>query len=106
MGGHIGPPLHPYFGDCMVRKPYSPQSPSEGVRKRPASSQPGEIKMPLYARGGIREAWLVDLDGATIIVHTEPTPEGYASVRAFRAGESVAPRAFPEFPVVVADVLA
>jgi Uma2 family endonuclease len=30
-------------------------------------------KLPLYAREGIAEAWLVDLDGEALERHTNPT---------------------------------
>lgn len=40
-----------------------------------------DLKLPLYARSAIPEAWLVDLQGEEIKVHTEPGPEGYQRVR-------------------------
>ena len=41
-----------------------------------------DVKLPLYARHGVPEAWLVDLEGRRLTVHTDPTPDGYASVTA------------------------
>ena len=38
-----------------------------------------DVKLPLYARHGVREAWLVDLEGRRLSVHRDPTPDGYAS---------------------------
>lgn len=38
-------------------------------------------KIPLYARAGIVETWLVDLPGDGIDVYREPSPEGYHDVR-------------------------
>ena len=35
------------------------------------------VKLPLYARAGIREVWIVDLPGETIERHTDPSEEGY-----------------------------
>lgn len=35
------------------------------------------IKVPLYARHGIAEVWLVDLDGRRVSRYTEPGPQGY-----------------------------
>ena len=41
-----------------------------------------ETKLPLYARAGVPEAWLVDLQNSVVEVHTEPSPEGYKVARA------------------------
>ncbi|HWP38558.1 MAG TPA: Uma2 family endonuclease [Gemmatimonadales bacterium] len=48
-----------------------------------------EVKLPLYARAGIPEAWLVNLPADHVELHREPRPEGYASVRIARRGETV-----------------
>jgi Uma2 family endonuclease len=40
-----------------------------------------QIKLPLYARHGIPEVWLVDLDNRQLIVHRLPTPDGFQDVR-------------------------
>ncbi len=39
-----------------------------------------DLKFPLYARAGIAEAWLVDLDGRALSRHTDPAPNGYQTV--------------------------
>ena len=38
------------------------------------------VKLPLYARAGIPEAWLTDLAGDAVERHTEPSPHGYRRV--------------------------
>ncbi|MEF8794200.1 Uma2 family endonuclease [Thiohalorhabdus sp.] len=43
-----------------------------------------EVKLPLYARSGIPEAWLVDLEGERIEVHTAPAAAEYGGVERFR----------------------
>jgi Uma2 family endonuclease len=63
------------------------------------------VKMPLYARGDIREAWLCDLITRRIDVHREPTAGRYASVRTFTASQSVVAGAFPDVAVTVEDIL-
>ena len=35
------------------------------------------VKLPLYARHGISEVWLVDVTGRRLTVHRRPAPEGY-----------------------------
>ena len=42
------------------------------------------VKVPLYARAGVPEVWVVDLDGEVVEVFRGPGPEGYAD--AARAG--------------------
>jgi Uma2 family endonuclease len=42
------------------------------------------LKLPLYGAAGIRETWIVDLNGGLVIVGTRPGPEGYALVRLSR----------------------
>ena len=43
-----------------------------------------ELKLLLYARAGIGEVWLVDLESATIEVYRQPKPEGYRDSRRVR----------------------
>lgn len=62
-------------------------------------------KLPLYAREGIAEAWLVDLDGEALERHTNPTEEGYGLILRARRGETVASTVLPELAFPVAAVL-
>lgn len=62
-------------------------------------------KIPLYARAGIPETWLVNLPAEVIEVHRDPTQDGYRDVRIVRRGESLAPRAFPDVTLSVAQIL-
>ncbi len=51
-----------------------------------------EVKIPLYARYGIPEVWLVDLQKGQIEVYREPAPGGYyRECRIHRAGEPIRP---------------
>ncbi len=63
------------------------------------------LKTPLYARSGIPELWLVDLDQETLTVYRDPTASGYKTVRVLRRGESIAPGSFPDRPLAVDDIL-
>ena len=38
------------------------------------------VKLPLYARAGIGEVWIVDLHRLVVDVHREPGPDGYAAM--------------------------
>jgi len=62
-------------------------------------------KVPLYARHGVRELWLVDLGAEIVEVHRRPAPKGYLHVRQLRRGQSVAPEALSDFPLSIDAIL-
>jgi Uma2 family endonuclease len=64
-----------------------------------------EVKLPLYARYGILEVWLVDLAQETIESYREPGTQGYGLLRTSRRGESLAPRALPDLSLPVGAIL-
>ncbi|MBI3974311.1 MAG: Uma2 family endonuclease [Chloroflexi bacterium] len=64
-----------------------------------------KTKLPRYGVAGIREAWLLDLQGDALDVHREPRDDGYALVRRYRRGEWVRPAAFPDVELAVEDLL-
>jgi Uma2 family endonuclease len=64
-----------------------------------------DVKVPNYARSGIQEVWLWDLEVNCLEVYREPTANGYTSMQKFERGEMVAPLAFPEFEVSVDFIL-
>src|SRR5262245_36106117 len=63
------------------------------------------IKIPLYARVGIREVWLVDLTTARLEVHREPLGDGYGAVQLLARGQRVSPEAFPDLSLDVAELV-
>jgi Uma2 family endonuclease len=62
-------------------------------------------KAPLYARFGIRELWIVDLNRNHITRYLDPSPDGYQKTRIYRRGESLSPLAFPDLLIPVDDIL-
>jgi len=60
-----------------------------------------EIKMALYARAGVPEAWLVDLQEGVVEVHRSPAPDGYRRVQQHRPGQHLS----PEVSLAVDEVL-
>jgi Uma2 family endonuclease len=64
-----------------------------------------QTKVPLYARSGIPETWLVALPEETLYVYREPSPDGYREIRIFRRGDTIAPLAFPDAALSVSDLL-
>ena len=63
------------------------------------------VKVPLYARAGIPEAWLLNVRDGVLEVHREPGPDGYAWHRTYRPEQHVAAAAFPDLVLRVADLL-
>lgn len=63
-----------------------------------------DVKLPLYARSGIAEVWLVDLNAGVIERHTEPSENGYRLVRRTGRGETLESAALPTL-TLSADVV-
>ena len=64
-----------------------------------------QVKMPLYARAGIREVWVIDLKADRIVVHTRPHAGQYNRVRAFGVGDRFTSQRFAGVEFVVKDLL-
>ena len=64
-----------------------------------------DVKGPMYARAGIPDYWIFDLDADRLLVLREPTPDGYRVVQVFARGQRVAPLFAPDFLVDVAEIL-
>lgn len=50
-----------------------------------------DAKLPIYARYGIPEVWLVDITGQQLTIHREPGPKGYNRVLTPERGDTIAP---------------
>lgn len=64
-----------------------------------------EVKVPLYARAGIPEIWLVDLAAETVERYAEPANGTYRLVEQIRRGQTLTPTTLPGFAVSVKAVL-
>lgn len=64
-----------------------------------------ETKLPLYAKAGVPEAWLVDLQNGVVEVHTETSPEGYKVARKVNRSEKITSIAVPEVSISAGRVL-
>ncbi len=63
------------------------------------------IKRNVYARAGILEYWLMDVNGRTLTVFREPGPDGWASETTLTETDTVSPLAAPDAQIAVADLL-
>ena len=61
-------------------------------------------KIPLYAKAGIPESWLVDLNEHRITVFTQPSPQGYRMERHYLSGETIELGTLPGISVKVSEV--
>ena len=62
-------------------------------------------KMARYARAGIPDYWVVDLNGRRIVVHRDPEGNRYQNSISYSDEETVTPLAAPNDSVRVADLL-
>jgi Uma2 family endonuclease len=63
------------------------------------------VKLPLYARAGIPETWLVDLSADTVEVHSLPAPDRYRKTLRARRGETLRSETVPGLEIAASDVL-
>lgn len=61
-------------------------------------------KLPIYARAGIPETWLADVNAKTVKVRTEPRHGAYTNDREVGLGGVLSPTAFPDVRIAVQDV--
>jgi Uma2 family endonuclease len=64
-----------------------------------------EKEIPAYGRAGILEVWLVNLRDLALEVYREPHFTSYGNQTVVRAGATIAPLAFPDAVVDVAEWL-
>ena len=62
-------------------------------------------KRLLYATAGIRDYWVVDINGRRLLVYRDPQAGDYATQQAFGPADAVSPLAVPTAVVQVADLL-
>jgi Uma2 family endonuclease len=64
-----------------------------------------DVKVPLYAKAGICEVWILDVETKVLTAYRDPSTGGYRTAQNFRRGDVITPIAFPDRPVVLADLL-
>lgn len=92
-GGY--PTVHPAAVDCRLLIEVADSSLPRDRR----------LKLPLYARAGITEFWLVDLNGESVEVCTAPDGDKYSKVNVFRRGQTVECRSIADLRLSVDELL-
>ncbi len=64
-----------------------------------------EVKVHLYGRAGIPEAWVLNLPEDYLERFAEPGPEGYGRHTVCRRGERLAPVSLPDLELALDDLL-
>ncbi|MCS6923025.1 MAG: Uma2 family endonuclease [Fimbriimonadales bacterium] len=63
------------------------------------------LKIPLYARAGIPEYWIINLAERCLEVYREPAADGYRAFRRYTPDETIAPLFESEWSIPVAELL-
>jgi Uma2 family endonuclease len=63
------------------------------------------VKLPIYARAGVREVWLVDVKETTVEAHRQPMVDRYRDQRLADRSGGLAPLAFPDVVLAVRDLV-
>lgn len=64
-----------------------------------------DVKLALYARHGIPEVWLLDVNAGELTVYREPAEGQYRLIRKPTASEAVSPVLVPGVTITLAQVL-
>ena len=64
-----------------------------------------EVKAPLYARAGVPELWIVNLEDRALEVYREPSEGRYRTVQRMGPQDSVSPESLPSVTVRLEKVL-
>jgi Uma2 family endonuclease len=62
-------------------------------------------KIPIYARNGIAEVWLLDVERNRLEIYTHPINGEYQNVRLVRRDETITLQLLPEVTINAADLL-
>jgi Uma2 family endonuclease len=64
------------------------------------------VKLPIYAKSGIQEYWIADLDREVLVVHRQPSATGYSEIISVSGDMKIAPLAAPEHMLTVREIFA
>jgi Uma2 family endonuclease len=87
-------PYHPATASLVIEVAMSSQD--RDLRQKPA----------VYARAGITEYWVVDLDAGLVVVHRNPTETGYTAITKIPGDGSIDAQALTLPRLEIAELLA
>ena len=64
-----------------------------------------ERKLPKYAKNGVPEYWIEDLNANLLHVYRDPVRNRYKTYFILRPGDSISPVAFPDVSFKVEDLM-
>ena len=67
-------------------------------------SYSSDVKVPLYARAGIPEVRIVDLEGRRVLVHRGPAGDAYREITIVEQG-TLTPAAFPDLVLRLEEII-
>ena len=63
------------------------------------------MKLPIYARTGVSEVWIENLQEDLLLVCRDPAGKGYSTQLTLRRGDSISPLAFPDVVLKIEELL-
>ncbi len=63
-----------------------------------------DVKIPIYARHGIAEVWLFDIQSGSLSVYRDPGPRGFQRVLTTKRDETVSPHLVPNIKIDLTEV--
>ncbi len=64
-----------------------------------------QTKLPLYAKHGVPEYWIVNLQDKTIEAYRQPFEKGYRQTTLYQHGDLISAEAFGDIMFAVSDIL-
>lgn len=64
-----------------------------------------KVKLPLYARHGVPEVWIVNIGEGVVEVYRDPKDDAYRAVARAARGDMLEPAALPGLRIAVAEVV-
>lgn len=63
------------------------------------------VKTPLYAKAGVQEVWIVDVENRLVYVYRNPVKGKYHETLTIKPGDTVTSSAFPEMTVNLEEMI-
>ena len=94
----------PAYGSAVSRHVWSVES-YHRMAKAGLLNYDRDVKLGLYARHGVPEVWLLDVDRNELLVHREPADGHYRQMRRLSATDTATAATAPEISVRLADLI-